>query len=106
MTTSFTARAILKLRHEGKLSYDNPTSKWIQEMPGWKYQTRDTLPIRIRELLTRGAGFPEDNPWGDRQLAVSEEGLTRWLKAGLPFSTTPDTAYEYSNYGFALLGRI
>jgi len=106
MTKSFTVLAILKLRDEGKLSLDDPASKWIPEMAAWKYPTRDTLPIRIRELLTHGAGFPEDNPWGDRQLAVSEEGLTRWLQAGLPFSTTPDTAYEYSNYGFALLGRI
>src|SRR5262249_40424541 len=32
--------------------------------------------------------------------------LTLWLKKGLPFSTPPDTAYEYSNYGFGLLGRI
>ncbi|MEO8126024.1 MAG: serine hydrolase domain-containing protein [Bryobacteraceae bacterium] len=106
MTKSFTVLAILKLRDAGKLSLDDPASKWIPELAAWKYPTQDTLPIRIRELLTHGAGFPEDNPWGDRQLAISEEGLTRWLQAGLPFSTTPDTAYEYSNYGFALLGRI
>ena len=28
------------------------------------------------------------------------------LRNGIPFSTTPGTAYEYSNYGFAILGRI
>jgi hypothetical protein len=32
--------------------------------------------------------------------------VTEWLARGLPFSTAPGTAYEYSNYGFALLGRI
>jgi len=106
MTKSFTVLAILKLRDEGKLSLDDLASKWIPEMAQWKYPTRDTTPIRIRELLTHGAGFPEDNPWGDRQLAISDEKLTQWLQQGLPFSTTPDTAYEYSNYGFALLGRI
>jgi CubicO group peptidase (beta-lactamase class C family) len=106
MTKSFTVLAILKLRDEGKLSLDDPASKWIPEMARWTYPTRDSAPIRVRELLTHGAGFPEDNPWGDRQLAVSEEKLTQWLQKGLPFSTAPDTAYEYSNYGFALLGRI
>ncbi len=106
MTKSFTALAILKLRDEGRLSLDDPVSKWIPELSGLRYPTRDSAPVTIRHLLTHGAGFPEDNPWGDRQLAASDETLTRWLEAGLPFSTPPGTAYEYSNYGFALLGRI
>lgn len=106
MTKSFTALAILKLRDEGQLSLEDPVSKWIPEFEKLRYPTADTPPIRIRQLLTHGAGFPEDNPWGDRQLAASDETLTQWLKEGLPFSTPPDTAYEYSNYGFALLGRI
>ncbi len=106
MTKSFTALAILQLRDEGKLSLEDPVSKWIPEVAGFDYPTRDTAPLRIRTLLTHGAGFPEDNPWGDRQLATPDDTLTGWLKQGLPFSTPPDTAYEYSNYGFALLGRI
>jgi CubicO group peptidase (beta-lactamase class C family) len=28
------------------------------------------------------------------------------LRGGVPFSTAPGTHYEYSNYGFAILGRI
>jgi hypothetical protein len=28
------------------------------------------------------------------------------MRAGIPFSTAPGTAYEYSNYGFAILGQI
>ncbi len=106
MTKSFTAMAILRLRDEGKLSLDDPAAKWIPQLSRLRYPTRDTRPISIRDLLTHGAGFPEDNPWGDRQLGASEETLTRWLEEGLPFSTPPDTAFEYANYGFALLGRI
>ena len=106
MTKSFTALAILQLRDEGKLSLEDPVAKWIPEFSTFDYPTRDTAPLRIRTLLTHGAGFPEDNPWGDRQLSTSDDTLTQWLKKGLPFSTPPDTAYEYSNYGFALLGRV
>lgn len=106
MTKSFTALAILKLRDEGKLSLEDPVAKWVPEFARMKYPTRDTAPIRIKELLTHGAGFPEDNPWGDRQLAIADDELGRWLERGLPFSTAPGTEFEYSNYGFALLGRI
>jgi CubicO group peptidase (beta-lactamase class C family) len=106
MTKSFTALAILQLRDDGKLSLEDPVSKWIPEFARIEYPTSDTAPIRIRQLLSHGAGFPEDNPWGDRQLAISDETLTQWLKNGIPFSTPPGTRYEYSNYGFALLGRI
>jgi CubicO group peptidase (beta-lactamase class C family) len=106
MTKSFTALAILKLRDEGKLSLEDPVAKWIPEFAGMEMPTRDSGPIRVRHLLTHGAGFPEDNPWGDQQLGASEADLTAWLKKGIPFSTATGTQYEYSNYGFALLGRI
>ncbi|MCW5983061.1 MAG: beta-lactamase family protein [Bryobacteraceae bacterium] len=106
MTKSFTALAILKLRDEGKLSLEDPVSRWIPEFQSLDYPTADSAPIRVRQLLTHGAGFPEDNPWGDRQLHIDEETFTRFLRQGIPFSTPPDTEYEYSNYGFALLGRI
>jgi CubicO group peptidase (beta-lactamase class C family) len=106
MTKSFTALAILKLRDEGKLSLEDPVSKWIPEFARMELPTRDTAPLRIRQLLSHSAGFPEDNPWGDRQLAASDADVTKWLKLGIPFSTPPDTKYEYSNYAFGLLGRV
>ncbi len=106
MTKSFTAAAVLKLRDEGKLSLEDPVEKWLPEFKNYAYPTSDTAPIRIRQLLSHGAGFPEDNPWGDRQLAVPDSVMKQWVKDGIPFSTTPDTAYEYSNYGFALAGQI
>jgi CubicO group peptidase (beta-lactamase class C family) len=106
MTKSFTSLAILKLRDEGKLSLEDPVSKWIPEFARMEMPTRDSESIRIRHLLTHETGFPEDNPWGDQQLGVAEDELTAWLKRGIPFSTPPGTRYEYSNYGFGLLGRI
>lgn len=106
MTKSFTALAILKLRDAGKLSLDDPASKWVPELAGMKLPTRDSGPLTVRMLLTHGAGFPEDNPWGDRQLAIPDAEMGKWIDRGIPFSTAPDSSYEYSNYGFALLGRI
>jgi CubicO group peptidase (beta-lactamase class C family) len=106
MTKSFTAAAVLKLRDAGKLSLDDRVEKWIPEFRNYKYPTSDTQPLRVRQLLSHGAGFPEDNPWGDRQMGEPLDSLGQWVKKGIPFSTPPDTEYEYSNYGFALAGQV
>ena len=106
MTKSFTAMAILKLRDEGKLSLDDPAARYVPALADLPYPTNDSPTITIRHLLTHSEGFPEDNPWGDRQLAQPDEAVRAWMKAGIPFSTAPGTAFEYSNYGFAILGQI
>jgi CubicO group peptidase (beta-lactamase class C family) len=106
MTKSLTAMAILKLRDEGKLKLDDPAYLYIPEMKGTKYLTKDATPITVRNLLTHTAGYPEDNPWGDRQLAVSDAQLIAIYKKGVQFSTNPGLGYEYSNLGFATLGYI
>lgn len=106
MTKSFTAMAILKLRDEGKLKLDDPVSLYIPEVKTTKYLTKDASDITIRHLLTHAAGFPEDNPWGDRQLADSDEELIAIYKNGVSFSNDPGLGYEYSNLGFATLGYI
>jgi CubicO group peptidase (beta-lactamase class C family) len=106
MTKSFTAMAILKLRDEGRLKLDDPTDLYISELKEQKYLATDAPQITIRHLLTHAAGFPEDNPWGDRQLAITDEAMLEMFKKGISFSTLPGIAYEYSNMGFAMLGYI
>jgi serine-type D-Ala-D-Ala carboxypeptidase/endopeptidase len=106
MTKAFTALSILKLREEGKLSLDDLAEKYVPELRGWTYPTKDSPRIRVRDLLTHSAGLVDDNPWGDRQTPLPQGEFTRMLARGVPFSTTPGTGYEYSNFGYALLGRI
>jgi D-alanyl-D-alanine-carboxypeptidase/D-alanyl-D-alanine-endopeptidase len=106
MTKAFTALSILKLRDDGKLSLDAPVETYVPELRNWKYPTDDSPKIRVRDLLTHTAGFVTDDPWGDRQTPMPEEEFTRLLREGVPFSRTPGMAMEYSNLGYALLGRI
>jgi CubicO group peptidase (beta-lactamase class C family) len=100
MTKAFTGYSILRLRDEGRLRLDDPASKYVPEMKGW------AKGITVGDLLHHTAGFVTDDPWGDRQQPLPEAEFSKMLKAGVPFSTAPGTRYEYSNFGYATLGRI
>ena len=106
MTKSFTAAAILQLRDAGLLALDDPAERYVPELAGLRPPTADAPRITIRHLLSHSAGFPEDNPWGDQQLAATDAEMSEMMRGGIPFSTAPGTSYEYSNFGFAILGRI
>ncbi|MBK5256873.1 MAG: beta-lactamase family protein [Vicinamibacteria bacterium] len=106
MTKNFTAMAVMKLRDAGRLSLDEPAARYVPELRNLKYPTTDSPAITLRHLLSHSAGFPEDNPWGDRQLAETDATLSAWMRAGFPFSQAPGMGYEYSNTGFALLGQV
>ncbi|MDH5604224.1 MAG: beta-lactamase family protein, partial [Cyclobacteriaceae bacterium] len=106
MTKSFTAMAIMKLLEVGKLQLSDPASKYIPELDSVRYLTRDATPVTVYNLLTMSAGFPEDNPWGDRQLDDTDEELLALIKDGISFSNIPSQEYEYSNLGYAILGHI
>ena len=106
MTKSFTGLAILQLRDAGKLRLDDPAENYIPELKKVTYLTTDAPKITIRHLMTHAAGFPEDNPWGDRQLADSDEEMIALIEEGISFSNVPGIAYEYSNLGFTLMGNI
>ena len=106
MTKAFTALAILKLRDDGKLRLDDLAEQHVPEMMGWVYPTKDSPRIRIRDLLHHVGGLVTDDPWGDRQQVLPQEDFTKMIAAGVPFSRIPQSQHEYSNYGYALLGRI
>ena len=80
MTKSFTAMSILKLRDEGKLSLDDPAERYVPELKGLTYPTTDSPRITIRHLLSHSEGFPEDNPWGDRQLADTDAQMSEMMR--------------------------
>lgn len=106
MTKSFVAMAALKLRDEGKLGLDDPLVKYLPELRQVRLPTTDSPALTIRQLLTMTTGLPEDNPWGDRQMQIDNAALERFVGAGLSFSNAPEEAFEYSNLGFVLLGKI
>jgi len=106
MSKSFTASAVLLLRDAGALALDDPAARYVPELAGWTYGAADAAPITIRHLLTMTAGFPTDDPWGDRQQGLPLDAFGELLAAGVSFNWAPGTRFEYSNLGYAILGRV
>jgi CubicO group peptidase (beta-lactamase class C family) len=106
MTKSFTAATVLSLRDEGLLRLDDPIDRYVPELESLRYPTTDSPRITIRHLLTMTAGFPTDDPWGDRQQGLDLVDFSALLLGGLSFAWAPGTRFEYSNTGYGILGRL
>lgn len=106
MTKNLTALAILSLRDRGWLQLDAPLAHYVPQFAAVKPATRDSAPVTVRHLLTHTAGFVTDDPWGDRVLGMTPAELDRVIATGHLFARPPGLAFEYSNLGYALLGRV
>ena len=106
MTKNMTALAILSLRDAGRLALDAPLSEYVPQFAAVKPATADSKPVTLRDLLCHVAGFVTDDPWGDRVLGMTPAELDRLIEGGTLFARAPGLAYEYSNLGYALLGRV
>ena len=106
VTKSFTAIAVLQLRDAGKLLLDDPAEKYLPELAGIVYPTRDAARITVRNLLTHTAGLPHDAPLpGDDAHAPLDSAVLQSLQ-GMVLERPPSAAYSYSNLGFQLLGMV
>jgi CubicO group peptidase (beta-lactamase class C family) len=126
VTKSFTALAIMQLAEAGKLSVDDPVTRYLPE-----FRTPDpaaTRAITIHHFLTHTAGFP---PLPSRFFAFARSaagdpaagGKPAWAADHPPIDTyedlmdyladggyemlgPPGAQFSYCNEGFALLGAI
>jgi D-alanyl-D-alanine carboxypeptidase len=102
ISKQFTATAILMLAEEGKLSLDDPVSRFVPDLA----RARE---VRIRQLLSHTSGYqdywPQDYvpPFMNREVSAAEI-LDRWARKPLDFD--PGTQYQYSNTGYVIAGVI
>ncbi len=107
MTKSFTATLVLMLRDRGALRLDDPAVGYVPVLGGVELPSADSPAITIRHLLTMMAGFPTDDPWGDRQQGLDPAVFARLLADGdVRCAWAPGTRFEYSNLGYAVLGKV
>jgi CubicO group peptidase (beta-lactamase class C family) len=102
ISKQFTATAVLLLSEQGKLSLDDPVSRFV---PGL---TRGNE-VKIRELLSHTSGYrdywPQDYVPPFMLQPTSAGGiLDQWARKPLDFD--PETEWQYSNTNFVIAGLI
>lgn len=99
LTKVFTATAILQLAAQGKLSVQDPITRYFPDVP------RDKQGITLHQLLTHTAGLQQyHDQKGDFEPMTRAQALRRILrqKLGAPVGQ----GYLYSNSGYTLLGLV
>jgi D-alanyl-D-alanine-carboxypeptidase/D-alanyl-D-alanine-endopeptidase len=99
-TKSFTAVAMLQQRDAGRLVLDAPVTEYLP------LTTIPEAAPTVAHLAAMSAGFPTDDPWGDRQESLPPATLDALAAEGFRLIDAPGARFEYSNLGYALLGRV
>jgi CubicO group peptidase (beta-lactamase class C family) len=99
ITKQFTAAAILLLVEEGKVSLNDPISKYAASLPkAW-------MGITIRQLLNHSGGIVDCGPCGSGDYTDSYRAyIDRSMAAPLAFP--PGSGMLYSNAGYGLLAVV
>jgi CubicO group peptidase (beta-lactamase class C family) len=102
ISKQFTAAAILLLAEEGKLSLDDPVSRFVPNL------TRGNE-VTIRELLSHTSGYqdywPQDYVMPSMlERVTADKILDLWARKPLDFD--PGTQWQYSNTNFVIAGLI
>ncbi len=105
MTKSVSATTVMTLVDEGKLSLDEPASKWLPELGKVKLGNGQppSRPITLRDLMshTSGLAFPPRKATdGAHSLKSYALDLVK-----TPLAFEPGSAYEYG-FGITVAGRI
>ncbi|WP_284461230.1 serine hydrolase domain-containing protein [Chryseobacterium sp.] len=102
MTKQFTAVAILMLEQQGKLSVNDPVSKYIKDYPSGDQ-------ISIHHLLTHTSGIKDFTKMkslsGIAQKEMKPIEMVDFFK-NEPADFAPGEKFEYNNSGYVVLGYI
>ena len=74
----------------GQLQLDDPAAMHVPELQGQRPPVADAPSITIRRLLSMSAGFPGDDPWGDRQQDLDRDAFSEFLEGGQSFAFMRD----------------
>jgi D-alanyl-D-alanine carboxypeptidase len=102
VTKQFTCSSMLMLQEQGKLSVDDPVSKYYPQL------TRAT-DITLKDLGGHLSGYRDYYPldYVDREMAHAEPADSIIMRyATRPLDFEPRSRWSYSNTGFLIIGRV
>ena len=99
MGKQFTAMAVMLLAEEGKLSLDDPVSRFLAPVPeSWRA-------ITIRHLLSHTSGMQDYPDSFDMRRDYTEDEQLAMVKS-VPLGFAPGERWSYSNLAFLTLGIL
>ncbi len=102
LTKQFTATAIMLLKEDGRLRYDDPITDYIATLPA------SARGVTIRMLLTHSSGLwaYEDFVPDSQTTQVHDTDVPALIAHADRTYFAPGSGYRYSNTGYALLALI
>ena len=99
MGKQFTAMAVMMLAEQGKLSIDDPLTKFFPDAPAtWKQ-------VKVKNLLSHTGGFTDYPKNFDMRGDYTEDQLLKIVE-GIPLAYQPGSKWSYSNLGYLTLGVL
>ena len=102
VSKAITATAVAKLSEEGRLDLDAPVAGMLP------WLASDWLPISVRQLAAHTSGLPHyqavDADRGSVHYASSRDAVS--IFADRQLLSRPGTTYEYSSWGYTLIGAV
>jgi D-alanyl-D-alanine carboxypeptidase len=104
MNKMFTAVSIMQLAQAGRIQLGDPLGRFLTDYPNKDVAAK----VTIEQLLTHTGGtgdiFGPDFEAHRLELRTLQDYINLYGKRGLAFE--PGSRWEYSNYGFVLLGAV
>lgn len=102
ISKTFVAQAVLQLVADGKLTLDDPVSRWFPDLT-------ESAHVTVRQLLAHTSGYPDHYPQGypagPRGRASTPDAIVaEWGRHPLLFA--PGTQFHYSNLEYEVAGLI
>ena len=100
VSKQFTTMAIMILKEEGKLNYENTLNEYFPEFPDYARN------VTIHHLMTHTSGIPDHFRLGAYKPDLTNREVLEQLTKQDTLDFEPGSTYSYSNGGYVLLSLI
>jgi len=100
VSKQFTAMAIMILKEQGKLSFEDKLTMYFPEFSGFAND------VTIKQLMTHTSGMPDQYRLGIYKAGLTNEMVKEALLKHGKLNFKPGYKYSYSNGGYVLLSLI